>query len=104
MLRLIHAYRARGHRIAQVDPLGGRSAYFPELDPAHYGFGTADLDEPCIAGVVSAFDAEGEPVYLGTDQVQVNARHQADIVVAYDIRHALEVIDLNPVGFEIKPA
>jgi len=50
VLRLIHSYRARGHRIAQSDPLGGQSTYFPELDPAHYGFGAGDLDEPFIAG------------------------------------------------------
>jgi len=50
VLRLIHSYRARGHRIAQSDPLGGQSTYFPELDPAHYGFGNGDLDEPFIAG------------------------------------------------------
>ena len=50
VLRLIHSYRARGHRIAQSDPLGGQSTYFPELDPAHYGFGNETLDEPCIAG------------------------------------------------------
>jgi 2-oxoglutarate dehydrogenase E1 component len=57
VLRLIHAYRARGHRIADVDPLGGRSVYFPELDPAHYGFGNDDLDDPCVAG-----DLPGGPV------------------------------------------
>ncbi|HEB91106.1 MAG TPA: 2-oxoglutarate dehydrogenase E1 component [Deltaproteobacteria bacterium] len=50
VLRLIHAYRARGHRVAQSDPLGGQSTYFPELDPAHYGFGNEDLDEPFVAG------------------------------------------------------
>lgn len=50
VLRLIHSYRARGHRIAQSDPLGGQSTYFPELDPAHYGFGNENLDEPFIAG------------------------------------------------------
>jgi 2-oxoglutarate dehydrogenase E1 component len=50
VLRLIHSYRARGHRIAQSDPLGGQSTYFPELDPAHYGFGNEDLDSPFIAG------------------------------------------------------
>ena len=49
-LRMIHAYRSRGHRIACTDPLGGNSTYFPELDPAHYGFGTEDLDQPFIAG------------------------------------------------------
>ena len=50
VLRMIHSYRARGHRVAQSDPLGGQSTYFPELDPAHYGFGNEDLDEPYIAG------------------------------------------------------
>jgi 2-oxoglutarate dehydrogenase E1 component len=50
VLRLIHSYRARGHRVADTDPLGQRPSYFPELDPAHYGFGNEDLDRPFIAG------------------------------------------------------
>ena len=50
VLRLIHSYRARGHRIAEIDPLGTQSDYFPELDPAHYGLGQEDLDQPFFAG------------------------------------------------------
>jgi 2-oxoglutarate dehydrogenase E1 component len=50
VLRLIHSYRSRGHRIANSDPLGGHSTYFPELDPAHYGFGNEDLDQFFTAG------------------------------------------------------
>jgi len=50
VLRLIHAHRARGHRIAGTDPLGSHPSYFPELDPAHYGFGEQDLDHRYIAG------------------------------------------------------
>ncbi len=50
VVRLIHAYRSRGHRIAGSDPLGGNSTYFPELDPAHYGFGHDDLDRVFTAG------------------------------------------------------
>ncbi len=50
VLRLIHSYRARGHRVADTDPLGGRPSYFPELDPAHYGLGADDLDRFFIAG------------------------------------------------------
>ena len=50
VLRLIHSYRARGHRIAASDPLGAHTTYFPELDPAHYGFGTEDLDALYSAG------------------------------------------------------
>ncbi len=57
VLRLIHAFRARGHRIARTDPLGGAPSSFPELDPAHYGLGEEDLDRPYIAG-----DLPGGPV------------------------------------------
>jgi 2-oxoglutarate dehydrogenase E1 component len=56
-LRLIHSYRARGHRVADFDPLGGRAKYFPELDPAHYGFGHDDLGRSFLAG-----DLPGGPV------------------------------------------
>jgi 2-oxoglutarate dehydrogenase E1 component len=57
VLRLIHAFRARGHRVADTDPLEGRPSYFPELDPAHYGFGLDDFDRSYIAG-----DLPGGPV------------------------------------------
>ena len=58
VLRLIHAYRARGHRIADIDPLGARKdSYFPELDPGHYGLGHDDLDKPFLAD-----DLPGGPV------------------------------------------
>jgi 2-oxoglutarate dehydrogenase E1 component len=50
VLRMIHAYRARGHRIAATDPLGASASYFPELDPAHYALGAEDLDQTFIAG------------------------------------------------------
>ncbi|MGE4609174.1 MAG: hypothetical protein AAEJ52_20770, partial [Myxococcota bacterium] len=50
VLRMIHAYRSRGHRIADTDPLSSDNAYFPELDPAHYGFGTEEFDQSFIAG------------------------------------------------------
>jgi 2-oxoglutarate dehydrogenase E1 component len=50
VLRLIHSYRARGHRIASTDPLGSHPSYFPELDPAHYGFGNEDMGRRYSAG------------------------------------------------------
>jgi len=52
-LRLIHMYRARGHRAARVDPLDddpARYEDFPELDPAHYGFGDDDADRLFLSG------------------------------------------------------
>jgi len=57
VLRLIHAYRARGHRIADSNPLGDSSREFPELDPAHYGLGDADQDQSFFAG-----DLPGGPI------------------------------------------
>jgi 2-oxoglutarate dehydrogenase E1 component len=50
LFRLIHAYRARGHRIAQTNPLEDDVAYYPEVDPAHYGFGHEEVDEQYHVG------------------------------------------------------
>ena len=41
---LVRSFRVRGHRIAHLDPLELPRASFPELDPAYYGFGPADLE------------------------------------------------------------
>ena len=44
-LMLIRAYRVRGHLEAKLDPLGLQvPKAHPELDPASYGFGPADMD------------------------------------------------------------
>ncbi len=44
-LQLIRAYRARGHLLADLDPLGLKKIEeHTELDPAHYGFGSGDKD------------------------------------------------------------
>ncbi len=54
--RLIHAHRARGHRIARSDPLGGNPSWFPELDPAQLGFDEADWERS-----FPALDLPGPP-------------------------------------------
>ncbi len=41
---MINAYRVRGHLLASTNPLGHTSYYYPELDPAYYGFTIWDLD------------------------------------------------------------
>jgi 2-oxoglutarate dehydrogenase E1 component len=79
VLRLIHAYRARGHRIADTDPLGGISTCFPELDPGHYGFGDADLARPYLAG-----DLPGGPVQtLGQILERLRATYCRKVGVEY---------------------
>ncbi|MBI1251368.1 MAG: 2-oxoglutarate dehydrogenase E1 component [Alphaproteobacteria bacterium] len=53
-IQMIRAFRARGHLVATLDPLGIEQREVPgELDPASYGFGEADLDRPIfIDGVL----------------------------------------------------
>jgi 2-oxoglutarate dehydrogenase E1 component len=41
---LVRAYRVRGHMMAKIDPLGLPRASQPELDPAFYDLGPADMD------------------------------------------------------------
>ncbi len=52
-LMLIRAYRARGHMIADLDPLELKEReYHPELDPTHYGFSEGDYDRPIFLNYV----------------------------------------------------
>src|SRR5262249_36840222 len=44
--RLLHAYRARGHRIAHVNPLSAPPKSIPDLDPASYGITDKDMGRP----------------------------------------------------------
>lgn len=44
VMQMINAYRVRGHLLASINPLGFQSYYYPELDPAYYGFTIWDLD------------------------------------------------------------
>jgi multifunctional 2-oxoglutarate metabolism enzyme len=54
VIRMISAYRIRGHLLANTNPLGSDPAYHPTLDPASYGLSIWDLDRPFLAGVVKA--------------------------------------------------
>jgi len=42
--QLVHAYRVRGHLMANVDPMSFDPIHHPELEPDHFGLTTADLD------------------------------------------------------------
>ena len=51
--QLVRAFRVRGHVMAQLDPLGMATGSHPELDPAHYGFSEADLDQAFSCRTIS---------------------------------------------------
>jgi 2-oxoglutarate dehydrogenase E1 component len=74
-LRLIEAYRLRGHRLAKLDPLGlVKPQPLPELDPAFHGLGPGDEDMRFATGGFGGADrlsfreirARLEQVYRGT--------------------------------------
>lgn len=44
VMLMINAYRVRGHLLASINPLGFETYYYPELNPAYYGFTIWDLD------------------------------------------------------------
>ena len=61
----------------------------------------AGKDELRVAAVVSAFHYEHDPIYVGTDHLTLNAPKNSDLIISYDIKHALDLITLNPMGFEL---
>jgi 2-oxoglutarate dehydrogenase E1 component len=79
VLRLIHSFRARGHRIAETDPLGADPSYFPELAPSHDRFGREDLQRQYMAG-----DLPGGPVQtLGQILERLRATYCRKVGVEY---------------------
>ena len=60
VLQLIHAYRVRGHLIADLNPLGVEPQYHPELDPATYGLTIWDLDREFITGNLGSSTGLGD--------------------------------------------
>ncbi len=58
VIMLIRAYRARGHLVCDLDPLGLREeTYHPELDPAHYGFEQSDYSRSIFIDGVLGIDS-----------------------------------------------
>ena len=56
---LFRSYRARGHLIARIDPLGLPRPMPADLEPRYFGFTEADLDRPVVDPIVG-----GSPVPL----------------------------------------
>ena len=57
-LQLIRAYRARGHQIANLDPLKLQALELhPELDPKTHGFDEADMDREIYLGGVMGMES-----------------------------------------------
>src|SRR5690606_35710655 len=51
--RLVRNDRVRGHRLAQLSPLGQEPFAAPELEPEFYGLSEADMDTPVLGSVLA---------------------------------------------------
>ncbi len=60
--RLVRNYRVRGHRLAQLSPLGREPFEVPELDPGYYGMTAEDLKRPVLAPVIPGAETIGEVI------------------------------------------
>jgi 2-oxoglutarate dehydrogenase E1 component len=59
VLQLIHYYRTRGHRIADLDPLGlYQPAPLPYLEPTYHGLAESDMDKTFNTGSLHAHGDE----------------------------------------------
>ncbi len=68
VLRLIQAYRMRGHQAAQLDPLGLWQRPAPaDLSINHYGLTNADLDTTFRAG----------DLFIGKEEASLREIHEA---------------------------
>ena len=56
VLQFIHAYRVRGHLVADLDPLDSTRAPHKDLDPHNYGLTMWDLDREFITNGLSGKD------------------------------------------------
>ncbi len=96
-LKIIRAYRARGHLVANLDPLGLKDKqYHPELDPSHYGFTESDYDHPIFINGVLGLERASlreilealKKIYCGT--VGVEFLHLSDPVEKEWIQKRIE--------------
>lgn len=52
----------------------------------------------CVAGVIHGYQIDHRPVMLGTQQTPLAVENNSGLVIAYGIRHAIELIENNPIG------
>lgn len=102
VIQLINAYRVRGHLLADVNPLGLEAYYYPELDPAHYGFTIWDFDRQFdtggLGGIQRASLRDIIDMLRDTycDQIGIEFMHIQEPVKKDWIRNYVETSHLKP--------
>ena len=55
-----------------------------------------------IASVISGFRYTEEPIYQGGNEVPLAYKYNTGIIISYGIKHAIDVIEGNPIGYELQ--
>ena len=55
-----------------------------------------------LAGVVSGYHSSMEPVYLEEKRTSLEFKYNTGIILAYGIKHAVDLISQNPIGFNLE--
>jgi hypothetical protein len=54
-----------------------------------------------VAAIISGYRYTKEPIFSGEDQLPLEYRYNTGIIVSYGIKHAVDLINSNPIGSEI---
>lgn len=55
-----------------------------------------------VAGVISSYIQEKKSIYQGNQPIPLVYQDNTGIIIAYGIQHAVDIIDQNPIGFNLK--
>lgn len=58
-------------------------------------------EKHCVAAIISSYRYNWEPIYIKGVKTDAQYQFNTGIVIAYTINHAVDLIDNNPIGFEI---
>lgn len=54
-----------------------------------------------VASVISGYRYTNEPIFAGDEKFPLGYRYNTGIIVSYGIKHAVELIETNPIGTQI---
>jgi S1-C subfamily serine protease len=55
-----------------------------------------------VASVISGYRYTHEPIFIGDQQMPLAYRYNTGIIVSYGVKHAVDVINENPIGLPIR--
>jgi len=64
-------------------------------------FKKPDSNEFKVASIISGYRYNEEPIYQGAQELPLAYRYNTGIIISYSIKHAVDLINGNPMGFEL---